>query len=55
MYLQSSQSGVVKTTFIRCCQVEQGTASGIVKAVETAVATVMEIPDFFPKLVSTWK
>ena len=34
VYLQSSQSSMVKTIFIRCCQVEWGTAYGIVKAMK---------------------
>ena len=35
VYLQSCQYSAVKTTLIRCCQVERGTASGILKAIET--------------------
>ena len=52
VYLQSCQNGVVKTTFIQCCQVQRGTASGIVKAIERSVTTVMEMPDFLSKLIA---
>ena len=52
VYLQSCQNGVVKTTFIQCCQVQRGTASSIVKAIERSVTRVMEMPDFLSKLIA---
>ena len=52
VYLQSFQNDVVKTNIIRCCQVERGTASCILKAIATSVVTVMEMPDFLSKQVA---
>ena len=52
VYLQSCQNGVVKTTFLQCCQVQRGTAPGIVKAIERSVTKVMEMPAFLSKLIA---
>ena len=41
-----------ETNFIRCCQVERGTAPAIVDAIESTVTTVMTMSDFIPKLVA---
>ena len=51
VYLQSCQKEIIKTNFIQCCQVQRGTASGIVHAIERAVGTVMTLPQFVNKLV----
>ena len=52
VYLQSCKNGTVKTNFIRCCQVERGTAPAIVDAIERAVTTVLTMSDFIPELVA---
>ena len=43
---------VCTTNFIQCCQVQRGTATGIINAVDRAMATVINLPDFVKKLVA---
>ena len=52
VHLQSCQKGIIKTNFIQCCQVQRGTASGIVHAIERAVETVMTLPQCVNKQVA---
>ena len=51
IYVQTCSSGSVSTNFIYCCQVEHGTASGIIDAIQRAVKTVCDWPQFTHKLV----
>ena len=34
IYIQTCSSGSISTNFIYCCQVERGTASGIIDAIQ---------------------
>ena len=52
VYFQSCQKGIIKTDFVQCCQVQRGTTSGIVHAIERAVQTVMTLPQFVNILVA---
>ena len=51
IYIQTCSSGSVSTNFIYCCQVECGTASGIIDAIQRAVKTICDWPQFINKLV----
>ena len=54
VYLQSCQKGIIKTNFIKCCQVQRGTASGIVHAIERAVEAVMTLPQVCKQISCPW-
>ena len=51
IYIQTCSSGSISTNFIYCCQVECGTASGIIDAIQRAVKTICDWPQFIHKLV----
>ena len=51
IYIQTCSSGSISTNFIYCCQVERGTASGIIDAIQHAVKTICDWPQFIHKLV----
>ena len=50
VYIQSCKDGVVKTNFVYCCQVQQGTAMDVVHAMQRTMNTVIDLPDFIRKL-----
>ena len=52
VFIQTCQSGKISTNFLSCCQVQRGTASQIVDAIERAVKTVMDWKEFQKKLVA---
>lgn len=52
VYVQTCKNGDTKTNFIRCCQVQCGTAHGIVQAICRAIETVTVWTDFVAKLVA---
>ena len=47
-----ANAGKINTNFIRCGQVERGTAPQVISAIKRAVETVMEWEDFKNKLVA---
>ena len=51
VYIHTCYRGDVKTNFIKCCQVQRGTALGIVNAIRRSAETVMEYDTFLSKLV----
>ena len=52
VYIHTCQKGEVKTTFIKCCQVQHGTALGVINAIKRSAETVMEFNTFLSKLVA---
>ena len=52
VFIQSCNAGKINTNFVRCCQVERGTAPQVISAIKRAVETVMEWEDFKNKLVA---
>ena len=52
VYIHTCQKGEVKTTFIKCCQVQCGTALGVINAIKRSAETVMEFNTFLSKLVA---
>ena len=52
VYIHTCQKGEVKTTFIKCCQVQHGTALGVINAIKRSTETVMEFNTFLSKLVA---
>ena len=51
IFIRTCTSGSVSTKFIYCCQVERGTASGIIDVIQQAVKTICDWPQFINKLV----
>ena len=47
VYIHTCQKGEVKTTFIKCCQVQCGTALGVINAIKWSAETVMGV-QYFP-------
>ena len=52
VYIHTCQKGEVKTTFIKCCQVQHGTALGVINAIKWSAETVMEFNTFLSKPVA---
>ena len=52
VYIHTCQKGEVKTTFNKCCQVQLGTALGVINAIKRSAETVMEFNTFLSKLVA---
>ena len=52
VYIHTCCKGEVKTTFIKCCQVQRGTALGVINAIKKSAETVMEFNTFLAKLVA---
>ena len=52
VYIHTCQKGEVKTTFIKCCQVQRGTALGVINAIKWSAETVMEFNTFLSKFVA---
>ena len=53
VYIHTCHKGeVVKATFIKCCQVQHGTALGVINAIKRSAETVMEFNTFLSKLVT---
>ena len=52
VYIHTCRKGEVKTTFIKCCQVQRGTALGVINAIKKSAETVMEFNTFLVKLVA---
>ena len=52
VYIHTCHKGEVKTTFIKCCQVQRGTALGVINAIKRSAETVMEFNTFLSKLVA---
>ena len=52
VYIQTCKDGVVKPNFVCCCQVQQGTAMGVINAIQRAVTPMIDWPDFLRKLVA---
>ena len=52
VYIQSCYAGTVSAHFIYCRQVQRGTATGILNAIQKAVGTVMDWSVFVNKLVA---
>ena len=46
VYLHTCHKGEVKTNFITCCQVQHGTAAGVVNAIQRLAETVMDYNTF---------
>ena len=52
VYLHTCHKGEVKTNFIKCCQVQHGTATGVVNAIQRLAETVMDYNTFLSKLIA---
>ena len=39
VYIHTCHKGEVKTTFIKCCQVQRGTALGVINAIKRSAET----------------
>ena len=52
IYIQTCLQGTIQTNFIQCCQVECGTADGILQAIKWAMETVSDWNQFTTKLVA---
>ena len=52
VYIHTCSKGEVKTTFIKCAQVQCGTALGVVNAIKQSAETVMDYNTFLSKLVA---
>ena len=52
VYIYTCVKGQVKTTFVKCCQVQHGTALGIVNAIQKSAESVMEFNTFLSKFVA---
>ena len=52
VYIHTCQKGEVKTTFIKRCQVQHGTALGVINVIKQSAETVMEFNTFLSKLVA---
>ena len=52
VYLHTCHKGEVKTNFIKCCQVQHGTATGVVNAIQRSAETVMDYNTFLSKLIA---
>ena len=52
VYIHTCHKGEVKTTFIKCCQVQHGTALGVINAIKRSAEIVMEFNTFLSKLVA---
>ena len=46
VYIHACQKGEVKTTFIKYCEVQRGTALGVINAIKRSAETVMEFNTF---------
>ena len=49
VYIHTCRKGEVKTTFIKCCQVQHGTALGVINAIKKSAETVMEFNTILSK------
>ena len=52
IYTQICIEGTVHTNFMQCCQVQCGTAEGIVHAIKSAMETVTDWDQYVAKLVA---
>ena len=52
VYLHTCHKGEVKTNFIKHCQVQCGTATGVVNAIQRLAETVMDYNTFLSKLIA---
>ena len=52
IYIQTCKEGSINSNFIHCCQVQCGTAKGVVQAIEWAMNTITDWKTFTSKLVA---
>ena len=52
IYIQTCKEGSINSNFIHCCQVQCGTAKGVVQAIEQAMNTITDWKTFTSKLVA---